>query len=113
MILKNIFSWLLFFLLFAEGIYLKVLLKRTGYGSHGTHLGCDTVIIVFVCCLVAFFIAINLFMMTKPRPNIYLAYLIISAVMLVSFFVMNLTGMVIGIGDGIEGSWLNVICPSV
>ncbi len=110
--LKKIFSWLLFFLLLTEGFYFKALLIRTDYGSHGTTLGCDVIIIVFVCCLAALLISISLFMITKPRSNVYLAFLIASAFMLVIFFIMNLIGIIIGIGDGIDGSLLNFICPS-
>lgn len=105
-------TWMLYALVVAVGVYINILFKRTRYGNYGTHLGCDTVIVTYALCLFTLFIAMMLFIRTKPISKTYLFCLILSFALVVSFFIMNSTGMVIGIGDGIEGSWQNFICPA-
>jgi bacteriorhodopsin len=109
--LKKISSWFLFFLLLIEGSYLKVLLSRTGYGNHGTSLGCDTLFIMYAICLITLVMAVVVFFKTRPISYLYSFYLIISLVMLITFISMNATGLIIGIGDGIEESWGHYFCP--
>lgn len=109
--LKNIISWLLFFLLFLEGIYLKVLLSRTGYGSHGTNLGCDTVFLMYSISLITLIMSLVFYFKVKQKSYVYLICLALSSVMAITFFAMNTSEVIIGIGDGIEGSWMHFFCP--
>ncbi|MDD5276965.1 MAG: hypothetical protein PHR16_12890 [Methylovulum sp.] len=109
--LKKIISWLLFFLLFIEGIYLKVLLSRTGYGSHGTNLGCDTVFLMYSLSLTTLIITLVFFFKAKQISYVYLTCLALSSVMAITFFAMNASEVIVGIGDAIEGSWMHFFCP--
>ncbi len=110
--LKTITSSLLFLLLFIEGIYLKVLLSRTDYGSHATNLGCDTVFIMYGLCLTTLSISSILFFKTQPKSYVYLFYLILSLSILITFFIMDITNIVDGIGNG-AGGVMDFFCPTL
>ena len=110
--LKTITSSLLFLLLFIEGIYLKILLSRTDYGSHATNLGCDTVFIMYGLCLATLSIATVLFFKTQPKSYIYLFYLVLSSSMLIAFFIMDINETIDGIGNG-AGGLIDFFCPSL
>jgi len=110
--LREITAWVLFCLLFIEGVYLKVLLSRSDFGHHGTNIACPTLLLMYTLCSITFIISLLLFFKTKPPASIYSAYLIASSVMLMAFFIMTITDTVTGIGNGVEGSVLNYFCPT-
>ncbi|ASF45889.1 hypothetical protein [Methylovulum psychrotolerans] len=110
--LKEAVSWVLFALLFIEGIYLNVLLVRTDYASHATTIGCDALLMMYALCLMTLTIASALFFKTKPISYFYLIFMVLSCFMLGVFSLMNVTQIFIGIGgDDIEGSWMHFFCP--
>lgn len=108
--LQKMISWLLFFLLFIEGSYLKVLFSRTDYGRYGANLACDTVFLMYGLSLTTLTMALVLFLKTKPMSYVYSACLIMSSAMMITFFTMNATEIIVGIGDGVEGSGRHYFC---
>lgn len=110
--LKIITSWLLFLLLFIEGVYLQVLLSRTDYASHATNLSCPTVFIMYGLCLTTLSISSILFFKTQPKSYVYLFYLILSLSMLITFFIMDVSEIIDGIGNG-AGGVMDFFCPAL
>lgn len=109
--LREFTSWVLFSLLLIEGIYLKVLLKRTNYGDFATNLSCPALFLMSVLCLTTLIMAFVFFFKVKPISYVYLTCLALSSVMAMTFFAMNASEVIVGIGDGIEGSWMHFFCP--
>lgn len=110
--LKIITSWLLLILLFIEGLYLLDLLLRTDFGSHATNLGCDTVFIMYGLCFTTLSISLILFFKTLPKSDFYLFYLVLSSSMLITFFIMDVSEIIDGIGNG-AGGVIDFFCPTL
>jgi hypothetical protein len=108
--LRKFISWVLFLLLLIEYIYLKILLKRTDYGNFGTNLSCPVLFLMYALCLTTLITASVSFFKFKPMSNFYLICLALSSVMGITFFIMNASDVIVGIGDGIEGSWMHFFC---
>lgn len=111
--LKIIASGVLFLLLSIEGLYLlELLLLRTDFASHATNLACDTVFIMYGLCLTTLSISLILFFKTLPKSYFYLFYLASSSSMLIMFFIMDVSEIIDGIGNG-AGGLVDFFCPTL